>query len=57
MIRGLRVCIYMGVPMLLVEPGDLERGFNLGDGVFVVKPYYHIAPLHGICNRALPVQR
>ena len=34
MIRGLRGCIYMDVPMLLVEPGDLERGFNLGDGVF-----------------------
>ena len=57
MIRGLRVCICMDVPMLLVEPGDLERDLNWETEYFVVKPYYHIAPLHGICNRALPVQR
>ena len=36
MTRGLRVCIYMGVPMLLVEPGDLERDLNWETEYFVV---------------------
>ena len=57
MFRGLRVCICMDVPMLLVEPGDLEQDLTWETEYFVVKPYYHIAPLHGICNRVLPVQR
>ena len=36
MFRGLRVCICMDVPMLLVEPGDLERDLNWETEYFVV---------------------
>ena len=36
MIRGLRVCICMDVPMLLVEPGDLEQDLTWETEYFVV---------------------